>query len=195
MMISVIKPGFLVRNSLGMILRASSTVTLVRDDKRNIIVDSGIPGERDKILKGLSKHGLSQDDIDIVINTHLHQDHMGNNALFRKAKFLAHAKEFPPRLKEVHVIEGDFELSTNIKIIETPCHTYGSISVVVDSPEKSRVYVIAGDALPIKDNYIKWVPPGINFNPQIALSSMKKIVDIADVIIPGHDDLFEVESG
>ena len=193
MLIKVIKPGILVRNNLGMILQASSTVTLVKDDDHNIIIDTGVPGEGEKILQGLSNHGLYQDDIDLVINTHLHGDHMGNNAMFWKARFMAHEKELPARLKNVIVIEGDYVLTDHIKIIETPGHTHGSISVVVDVPKESKTYVIAGDALPIKDNYLKWVPPGINFNPKIALASMRKIVEIADFVVPGHEDMFEIK--
>ena len=131
--------------------------------------------------------------IDIVINTHLHGDHIGNNALFMNAQFIAHEKEFPVPLKNVNVISGDYTISENINIIETPGHTPGSISVVVYDSQEKKTYVICGDALPIKDNYIKWVPPGINFNPNIALASMKKIVNIADKVIPGHDEMFEIE--
>ena len=193
MLIEVIKPGVLVRNNLGMILHASSSVTLVSTKEHNIIVDTSIPGDGESILRGLSKYNLSPNDIDLVVNTHLHGDHIGNNALFQNATFIAHVKEFPARLKNVLVIEGDYSLSDDIKIIETPGHTYGSVSVVVHSSERSNTYVIAGDALPIKDNYIKWVPPGINFNVKIALASMKRIVDLADFVIPGHEDIFEVD--
>ena len=193
MLVDVIKPGILVRNDLGMILHATSTVTLVKDEPHNIIIDTSIPGEGEKILEGLSRHGLTQNDIDLVINTHLHGDHMGNNAMFWKAKFIAHEKEMPARLKNVMIIKGDYVLTENIKIIETPGHTHGSISVVVKVPEESKTYVIAGDALPIKDNYLKWVPPGINFNPKIALASMRRIVNIADFVIPGHDEMFEIK--
>ncbi|UCE36363.1 MAG: MBL fold metallo-hydrolase [Thermoplasmata archaeon] len=192
MQVAVIKPGILVRNNVGMILQASSTVTLISGDGHNIIVDTGVPGEGDNILSGLANHGLSQEDIDIVINTHLHGDHMGNNALFLKARFIAHIDEFPARLTNVIVIEGDYQVSANIKLIETPGHTKGSISVVVNIPDESKTYVIAGDALPIKDNYLKWVPPGINFNPKIALASMRKIIQLADYVIPGHEDIFSV---
>lgn len=193
MLIEIIKPGVLVRNNLGMILHASSTVTLVSIPKHNIIVDSGIPGEGESIIKGLSAHGLSQNDINIVINTHLHGDHISNNALFENARFIAHVKELPARLPNVLVIEGEYELSDNIRLIETPGHTPGSISVVVKNAENSKTYVIAGDALPIKDNYVQWVPPGINYNPKIALASMKRIVELADFVIPGHDDMFEIK--
>ncbi len=194
MQISIIKPGLLVRNNLGLILQASSTVTLVIDGDYKIIIDTGILGDGEKIQRGLTDFRLSFKEIDLVINTHLHGDHIGNNALFSKAKFIAHKKEFPAKLKNVEVISGGYKLSKNIKLIETPGHTPGCISVVIVNPEDNRTYVISGDALPLKDNYLEWVPPGINYNPKIALESMKKIVDIADIIIPGHDKMFLIES-
>ena len=72
--------------------------------------------------------------------------------------------------------------------METPGHTHGSITVVADTNE-GRV-AAAGDALPTLGNYQKWVPPGINFDRRTALISMEKIVDAADIIVPGHDDKF-----
>jgi glyoxylase-like metal-dependent hydrolase (beta-lactamase superfamily II) len=192
MLVEVIKPGILVRNNFGMILRASSTVTLVVTEEHNILVDTALPSENKQIVDALSAKGLSVNDIDIVINTHLHPDHIGNNGLFLKAEFIAHAKEYPVRLANVTVIEGEFAVCENVRIIETPGHSYGSISVVVEVPGKSKTYVVAGDALPIRDNYLQWVPPGIHFDPNIALASMEKIVDIADIVIPGHDAPFEI---
>ncbi len=192
MLVEVIKPGILVRNNLGMILRASSTVTLIVTEEHNIIVETALPGESAQIVHALSAQGLSVNDIDYVINTHLHGDHIGNNGLFLKAEFIAHAKEFPARLANVTVIEGEFAVCENVRIIETPGHSYGSISVVVEVPGKSKTYVVAGDALPIRDNYLQWVPPGIHFDPNIALASMETIVTLADIVIPGHDAPFEI---
>jgi glyoxylase-like metal-dependent hydrolase (beta-lactamase superfamily II) len=193
MLIDIIKSGVLVRNNLGMILHATSTVSLISSDEHNLVVDTGLPGEAELILKGLSKHQFTPDDIDIVVNTHLHGDHMSNNSLFRKAEFIVHMKEMPALLENIIAIQGDYSIGENINIIETPGHTRGSISVVVNENDSQKIYIAAGDALPIKDNYIKWVPPGINYNPKIALASMKRIVDLADFVIPGHDDIFEIQ--
>src|SRR3970040_1708791 len=49
------------------------------------------PGEH--VLTGLAGLGLDPDDIDVVINSHLHPDHCGCNAFFRKATFLVHTEE------------------------------------------------------------------------------------------------------
>lgn len=188
MIIKVIKQGKLLRDENGLILDARSTVTLIKTQNKNIIIDTGLYGEKKEIIKNLKFEGLEPKDIDIVINTHLHSDHTGNNDLFLKADFIAHEKERPS--SKFIKIQGDYDISENIKIFETPGHTYGSISVAA---KNEKVYVIAGDALPIKDNYIKWVPPGINIGQKIALNSMKKIVEIADIVIPGHDEPFEVQ--
>jgi glyoxylase-like metal-dependent hydrolase (beta-lactamase superfamily II) len=191
MKISVIKDGYLLRDKNGFILDARSSVTLIQSEGRNIIVDTSIPSDKNKILAGLVEHDLSPVDIDLVINTHLHMDHCGNNNLFTKAKFIAHLKEAPIATKKNVIINGDYEINDKIKIFETPGHTFGSISVLVDSDEK---YVIAGDALPLKDNYLQWVPPGINIGPALALKSMRKIVDLADIVVPGHDKIFSLNS-
>ena len=192
MLVKVIKPGILVRNNLGMILQASSTVTLVQGEGHNIIVDTGLPRESQEIIANLSARNLSVDDIDLVINTHLHGDHMGNNGMFSEAEFIAHAKEFPARLPNVKVIEGDYEVCKNVRTIETPGHSHGSVSVVVEVPKEGKTYVIAGDALPVRDNYLKWVPPGIHYDRDIALASMERIVKLADIVVPGHDFPFEI---
>ncbi len=188
MTVSIIKPGILVRDKNGLILDARSTVTLIKAGDKNIIVDTGLPGEDKIIVMGLDQEGLSADDIDIVINTHLHNDHTGNNLLFRKAVFIAHEKENPG--PNYFVIDGDHDVDNNIKIFETPGHTHGSVSVAIRA---ENVYVITGDALPTEDNYLKWVPPGINIGSKTAIESMKKIVDIADIVIPGHDRQFKIK--
>jgi glyoxylase-like metal-dependent hydrolase (beta-lactamase superfamily II) len=63
-------------------------------------------------------------------------------------------------------------------------HSEGSISVFVSAGER---FAICGDAIPTRANYDNWVPPFLNFSPELALRSMELIRSWADVIIPGHD--------
>ena len=190
-------PGVLVRDRFGAILDASSTVTLIKtEDAGNILIDSGERSRRDELLAGLRNvGGLSPGDIDVLVNTHGHGDHTGSNELFVKAQWLAHEEEFIVKSKKAldfkNVKEGHVLAKTpRTYIIETPGHTAGSITVIV---EAESVYAITGDALPIEDNYREWVPPGINIDPGLAIRSMERIVDIADYVIPGHDAMFKIE--
>jgi glyoxylase-like metal-dependent hydrolase (beta-lactamase superfamily II) len=65
---------------------------LIQTDERNILVDTGIGNKGDEkfhriygidrhppLENSLAQHGLTFNDIDIVINTHLHMDHAGGN--------------------------------------------------------------------------------------------------------------------
>jgi glyoxylase-like metal-dependent hydrolase (beta-lactamase superfamily II) len=192
MKVQILKPGILIRDRFGNILEASSTVVLIQTQNQNIIVDTGMPEDRGIILETLEHFNLVAVNINILINTHLHNDHCGNNWIFKNADHLASPNEGGFDKKTMIAVNEGYKIDQNIKIIETPGHTRGSISVVAKVPEENRTYVISGDAIPIQDNYLKWVPPGINFDPEISLKSMQRIVDIADIVIPGHDSAFEV---
>jgi len=52
--------------------------------------------------------------------------------------------------------------------------------------DADRRYVVAGDAIPLEDNFFLNIAPKLNTDPDLALQSIKKIRDYADVIIPGH---------
>jgi N-acyl homoserine lactone hydrolase len=170
-----LKPGSILKDNSGTILDARSSVTLISTDNQRIIVDTGLKGEKEIILERLRERGLNPEDIDLVINTHDHQDHIGNNFLFSRAKLLS------PK-------EGDL-IAPGVKIIDTPGHSMDSISVVIESQE---IVVLAGDALPTLSNHIKGVPPAHHVDRGMACRSMSRILKIADVVIPGHDRPFSV---
>jgi N-acyl homoserine lactone hydrolase len=174
-----------LRREEGVILEAHSTSTLITVDDTKIVVDTSTKEMRELLLHSLDGLGTSPEDIDIVVNTHLHGDHTSNNELFRNARFLAHADECPGEGYEI--VQGEMDILPGVRLIHTPGHSRGSMSVVV---EADRRYVITGDAMPLEDNYRKWVPPGLHYDAGLALSSMRRIVDLADVIVPGHDAPF-----
>ena len=187
-MIKIIKPGIIIRDKLGIVHDARSTVTLIKN-KKNIIVDTGAIGEHKGIINGLKKEKLKPEDIDIVINTHLHPDHCGNNDLFVNAEFIAHEVELMPKSKFT-AVRDEYEIDEKVKIIWTPGHTLGSISVLV---REDKRYAVVGDAIPTQENYLTWMPPHINIDSKMAMESMKKIKELADVVIPGHGDMFTIE--
>jgi glyoxylase-like metal-dependent hydrolase (beta-lactamase superfamily II) len=72
----------------------SSTCTLLRSREHRIVIDTGLSIQEDALAAALNERGVSPDDIDLVINTHLHVDHCGNNSLFRAATILASRAEW-----------------------------------------------------------------------------------------------------
>lgn len=198
---TILQEGTLKRARDGTILDAHSSVILIQSQDKNIIVDTGFPGDEQNILDGLAKLSLVPEDIDIVINTHLHIDHLGGNHLFESACFYVHDKEQSTNLPTgcvIRVVNGSQQIDENISIIHTPGHTPGCISVVIKNlpsefSSKEDTIVCAGDALPLRANYLGWLPPGINFNREIALESLKKITGQAQWVIPGHDRPFKVD--
>jgi glyoxylase-like metal-dependent hydrolase (beta-lactamase superfamily II) len=54
------------------------------------------------------------------------------------------------------------------------------------------IIVIAGDALPTFGNFQKNVPPAIHVDLNLAISSMEKLIQLADIVVPGHDYPFSV---
>jgi N-acyl homoserine lactone hydrolase len=177
----LLKPGHLDRDDDGKILDARSSVTLIIAGSKKIVVDTGSEDEADLITERLSSFGLSPEEVDLVINTHDHVDHSGNNGLFKRARVLSGKGE--GKLKEGDVV------APGVWIMETPGHTLESISVVCES---SRRIVMAGDAIPLMGNYLKGVPPRIHVDRYLAMKSMDRIIEVADLVVPGHDSPFLV---
>jgi len=187
----VLKEGTIDREPDGTILDASSSVTLVVADDTTIVVDTAMPQDAPAIEAALAEHGLAPGDVDIVVNTHCHADHTGCNVLFTKARVVVHIEEGAARCVsgDVQRVEGDgAQLVPGVRVIHTPGHSRGSISLVAET--RLGTWVMAGDALPTADNYVAWVPPGINYDVEVALESMKRIVDLADTVVPGHGPPF-----
>lgn len=182
----LLKAGSIERDLAGIILDARSSVTLIKTERGWIIVDTGQVGDEEEILKALADLGLEGSDIDIIVNTHSHPDHCANNRLFSRAM-----KMYPN--------DGE-EIAPGVRVLATPGHSPDSISVLVDAAIQqgdgmaptSRRVVIAGDALPTLGNFQKRVPPAVHYDRALAVASMNKIIEMADMVIPGHDRPFSV---
>jgi len=161
-----------------------SAVTLIKGEKANIIVDTGNFGFEEEILTNLKKEGLEPKDIDYVILTHTHPDHMLNTYLFKHANLI-----FNEGIS-IQGIKGTcYTYATKIKvpyveIIKTHGHSTNDISVVVRT---DKTYVIAGDA-------IRYGMLENGFKNEQEKESARNILEIADVIIPGHGDIIEGET-
>ena len=195
----LLKPGSIERDELGRILDARSSVVLITSGPHRIVVDTGLAGEESTIVSALAELGLRPEEVDIIVNTHSHPDHCGGNHLFREASKAG---------------TGDGEIiAPGVSIMATAGHSPDSISVVVDGsivclnlqhgaagagpsyPDQrteAGIIVIAGDALPTLGNFLKEVPPALHTDRNLAEASLKKIIEIADVVVPGHDTPFSI---
>jgi N-acyl homoserine lactone hydrolase len=133
------------------------------------LVDTGVGGPQQVLndwrvvnrtaADALSDLGMTPADISLVINTHLHFDHCGQNAVFRHAPIyvqrreLARAERESPELCQwfgfmdarFELLDGDAEVLPGVAVIATPGHTEGHQCVVVDTGENGADLLI-GDA-------------------------------------------------
>ena len=121
----------------------------VQDDWRAVNVAAA------DALAGLD---LSPADISLVINTHLHFDHCGQNAVFKHAAFhvqraeLARARREAPDLADwfdfadarFELLDGDTEIVPGLSVMTTPGHTAGHQSVVIRGADGDDLLI--GDA-------------------------------------------------
>ena len=177
--LDVLAVGNLVRED-DIIKEAHSTSTLVRTDERNIVVDTSSTFLRPAVKDSLKQLCVLPKDVDTVVLTHSHHDHVENLDLFPKAKvYVRKEEDFGKGVQ----VDRDTELCPGVRLVHTPGHTAGSMSVFVTS---ERRYAITGDAVPLEDNVVRMVPPRLNIDKELAMKSIKAIISFADVIVPGH---------
>lgn len=110
----------------------------------NILVDTGAGLNKDYLFSKIRENGVEPEDIEMVVNTHCHFDHIGGNYFFPNAKIAIHRldavsiknKDTLGTSMSVFDNEGncrvDIELEDGDKIadfevIHTPGHTKGGI--------------------------------------------------------------------
>jgi N-acyl homoserine lactone hydrolase len=143
------------------------------DDGKNVLIDSGYPEEKygeggdypadDWVVNRLAEIGVSPDDIDTVICTHLDVDHAGSHDSFPGAEFVVqeehlNAADTMPRFQSIRshwddprlnyrTVSGDVELLPGIELIESSGHVPGHQAVLVRLPQTGPV-LLAIDAMP-----------------------------------------------
>lgn len=192
----------------------------VEGDGVKILVDTGLSdpqrwsvynrhtvGAGETIEAALSQLGWRLGDVDVVINTHLHYDHAGNNLLFPQAEFFVSRQEWqyasnPDSAQEpiydvartspdltylsyTLVDSDDFDVRRGLRLIKTPGHTPGHQSVIVNTAE--GLLCITGDAAFRMENLTTPTPPGTFVSAEDALASIRKICSRADRVFMHHD--------
>jgi glyoxylase-like metal-dependent hydrolase (beta-lactamase superfamily II) len=164
------------------------------------------PGEH--VLNGLAGLGLQPDDIDVVINSHLHPDHCGCNAFFRKATFICHADELAaaraPGSKACGYLAAEWDQPMpvdeiksqrdvfgdgRIVLLPLPGHTPGSISALTQF-DRSGTFLLAGDTVSLRETLDTGIIPRNTWNADAlakSLGEVRRIEASGATILCSHD--------
>jgi len=223
------KPVLTYMHGFGEAIRVPIVMWAIEDANQRILVDTG-SGNPQRALKyhrfleqneaqrpdqALSRIGWNPEDVSLVILTHLHWDHCGNNQLFKRARFMVQEDEIRYALsplpshhvayetpaigsrplwldtyQQFQIIRGDHSIAPGISTIHLPGHSPGFQGVCVETDDGP--YVIAGDCVPLYENWYgkaheNHIPPGVHSDLAGCYRSFEKLEKIGAKILPGHD--------
>lgn len=189
-----------------------ATTVLIRGE-RTIVVDPGNhhTGFYGQLGLSLRRFGLDFDDVDLVVTTHCHHDHMASVFKFPGTELVMgegemdvartiYGKETADAsvgnlgtLTEVP-LDGSLELCEGVHAISTPGHTPGHISVAVDIGDE-RI-LITGDASMTRSeyeqsNFSHWYEPEQRRQVEASAERMRALHPT--LVLPGHDRAFRPE--
>ena len=159
--------------------------------------------KEDSLLVRLAQLGVAPQDVDFVINTHLHFDHAGNNDLLGAATFFVQREQyeyakgnpsFPNQYWNLpslsyELVDGEARLFDGVEVLPTPGHCEGHQSVVLRLQETGTV-VICGDAVYCQDNFDHdtWESQSDPERARESAMSLRRLADESGALmIYGHD--------
>jgi N-acyl homoserine lactone hydrolase len=179
--------------------------------------EKAIGGKIYTFEEGLKKWHLTPDEIDIVIHTHLHNDHCENDSQCRNARFYIHQKELE-RIRDPHPLDyryndefiwdiedngqivtvtEDQAILPGIEVKHTPAHTEGGLTVFIDTAAgKAAItgFCIINENLDpppaIKGLEMDVIPPGTHVNVYQAYDILQQVKETAGILLPLHEPEF-----
>ncbi len=196
-------------------IRMRANALLVRATGKTIVVETGngtkwdakqraiyAVEEGDPLIVALGKAGVQPDEVDVVINTHLHFDHAGGNThirgnravpTFRRARYMVQRRElehaqnptdrdrasyFPENFQPIakagqwELIEGDGEILPGISVERIPGHNADMQAVKIVGGGKRLAFV--ADLLPTRHHIpLPWIM-GYDLYPLQTLETKRK---------------------
>ena len=206
---------------------------LLESDGKTVLIETG-QGDKDVeqirsrggavghglLLQDLAALGVAPDDVDIVINTHLHNDHCGWNTrhlggelrpTFANARYVIQAREWDvathpnertratylaDNLRPVEssgqldLVDGETQVTSQITVIETPGHTADHASVLIRDGGETAIYI--GDIAQhrVQLERVAWIS-AFDVLPLVSLETKKAFVRDA---IAGNQLIFAVHT-
>jgi N-acyl homoserine lactone hydrolase len=158
------------------------------------------------VLSGLAGIGFSADDVDVVVCSHLHPDHCGCNAFFKRATIVVHQKDVAaarePNAEAMGYLAAEWDFGTfdllngqrdlfgdgKIVLLPLPGHTPGSTGALIQL-ERHR-FLLAADAVPLRITLDKGILPR-NFRDRDdavkSLAEVRAIEARGATVLCGHD--------
>ena len=206
---------------------APNVTWFIEGADRNILIDTSMSSEDTKkytetkaedlisFEDALASVGRKPEDIDLIIQTHLHFDHCGNTAKCKKARVIVQKSELDFALAphpsfamnydknlikdcRIFPIQGDQEILPGIEVILVPGHSAGTQAVSIETANGKAV--ISGFCACKETFYpptprLQWakdclgqvVAPGIFVDAIKAYDAVLKIKGLADILLPMHD--------
>jgi glyoxylase-like metal-dependent hydrolase (beta-lactamase superfamily II) len=162
----------------------------------------------ENVVNELSGLGLSCDDIDLVVCSHLHPDHCGCNSFFKRATFIIHRNEVEaaraPGAQAQGYLAAEWEQEAPLDMIDgerdvfgdgrmvllpLPGHTPGTTGALV-ALDRSGTFFLASDTVSLRTTLDTGVAPKNTWNAEALLRSLAEIrrIEARGVqILCGHD--------
>ncbi len=179
-------------------VRMQLTCLVIHSAGKTILVDTGYGsklGEKRREILGLERNPglpavlaqlhLTPEDVDIIINTHLHADHCGGNTIpsasgpvpaYRRAEYWVQRREWadalspnertratylPENLRPVapqlRLLDGDTRVTAEVRCVATRGHTRAHQSVIIESAGETAIFL--GDLAPLAVHFerLPWI--------------------------------------
>jgi len=199
-------------------MRLGLNSMLVRAEGKLILVDTGCgskgskaPGavsteESGHLLENLRQAGVAPEDVDVVVNTHLHFDHCGGNTAisdgklipaFPRAKYVIQAGEWeaaahpnertrgtylPENIeplvdaKRVELVRGEGELAKGVRVVPAPGHTADHCAVELESDGEMAVCIGEVAQHPVMLERLAWIS-AFDVLPLVSLETKRRMLE------------------
>ena len=166
--------------------------------------------EEQRLPNRLAELGLVPEDVGVVFCGHLHFDHGGGLCELCNAEIHVHGRELAAARAQAdeayfqddfagdyrwRVTEGEYTVAPGVEAVESPGHTAGHMSLLIELPKGAPI-LLAGDAADLCENIEQEIAPGLCWQERddMALDSIRKLKRIAAEtgaeLWPNHDMAF-----
>jgi glyoxylase-like metal-dependent hydrolase (beta-lactamase superfamily II) len=164
-----------------------SSISLIRDGDAIIVADPGLVASQARILDPLRDRGIAPEDVSHVFLSHHHPDHTMNVGLFPNAEVVDFWARYQRDLWLDHDGDG-WQMTRNAQLWLTPGHSDEDASLIVRADEATYALTHLWwrtDRTPELDPYAP--------DQAVLGSNRLRVLQVADIVIPGHGEAFRVE--